>query len=540
MNGLLDAGVNKNIFDLKTAQLRRKIAGIQLHRIERRQQRHSSFQRKPESGTRSAPGFRQHDEKCQHFFSINLQIIMAPAADIFICEERKRIIVFGFGEGIAGSPGNIHRRGSPMHLDKRFKSLIIIGIAVVALMAVVAASGENVSKSPDYKELQLFYKVMKTVEKDYVKDVPEKELLQGAMTGMLQSLDPYSSFLTEDMMKDLQAEMDAEFGGLGIEITLENRVLTVISPIEDTPAFKAGLKPGDKIIKINGEDTKNLTIMKAVKMMRGPKGTKVTLTIMREGFKKFRDFTLTRDIIHVHSVKEQIIEPGYVYLKIVSFQKNTDSELSKAIKAAGGDTGIKGVILDLRNNPGGLLDQAVKVSNMFVDKGLLVYTDGRSKDQRMEFRANTRGKHYKFKMATLINQGSASASEIVSGALQDHDRSLIFGEKSFGKASVQTIIPLDNGGGLRLTTAYYYTPKGQHIQKTGIQPDVDMKEELQKQEESEAKGGAAKKPEYPRPVVDLKNDLVAKRALEWLKSDVTVKQFKEENPKKTKMDTALN
>jgi len=427
-----------------------------------------------------------------------------------------------------------------MHLDKRFKSLIIIGIAVVALMAVVAASGENVSKSPDYKELQLFYKVMKTVEKDYVKDVPEKELLQGAMTGMLQSLDPYSSFLTEDMMKDLQAEMDAEFGGLGIEITLENRVLTVISPIEDTPAFKAGLKPGDKIIKINGEDTKNLTIMKAVKMMRGPKGTKVTLTIMREGFKKFRDFTLTRDIIHVHSVKEQIIEPGYVYLKIVSFQKNTDSELSKAIKAAGGDTGIKGVILDLRNNPGGLLDQAVKVSNMFVDKGLLVYTDGRSKDQRMEFRANTRGKHYKFKMATLINQGSASASEIVSGALQDHDRSLIFGEKSFGKASVQTIIPLDNGGGLRLTTAYYYTPKGQHIQKTGIQPDVDMKEELQKQEESEAKGGAAKKPEYPRPVVDLKNDLVAKRALEWLKSDVTVKQFKEENPKKTKMDTALN
>ena len=195
-----------------------------------------------------------------------------------------------------------------MHLDKRFKSLIIIGIAVVALMAVVAASGENVSKSPDYKELQLFYKVMKTVEKDYVKDVQEKELLQGAMTGMLQSLDPYSSFLTEDMMKDLQAEMDAEFGGLGIEISVENRVLTVISPIEDTPAFKAGLKPGDKIIKINGEDTKNITIMKAVKMMRGPKGTKVTLTIIREGFKKFKDFTITRDIIHVHSVKQQVIE----------------------------------------------------------------------------------------------------------------------------------------------------------------------------------------------------------------------------------------
>ena len=427
-----------------------------------------------------------------------------------------------------------------MQLDKHFKSVIIIGIAVVALMAVVAASGENASRSPDYKELQLFYKVMKTVEKDYVKDVPEKELLQGAMTGMLQSLDPYSSFMTEDMMQDLQAEMDAEFGGLGIEITLENRVLTVISPIEDTPAFKAGLKPGDKIIKIDGEDTKNMTIMKAVKMMRGPKGTKVTLTIMREGFKKFRDFSITRDIIHVHSVKQQIIEPGYVYLKIVSFQKNTDSELTKAIKEAGDDPSIKGVILDLRNNPGGLLDQAVKVSNMFVDKGLLVYTDGRSKDQRMEFRANTMGKHYKFKMATLINQGSASASEIVAGALQDHDRSLILGEKSYGKASVQTIIPLDNGSGLRLTTAYYYTPKAQHIQKSGIQPDVDMKEELQKQEEAELKDGANKKPEYPRPVVDLKNDLAVKKAVEWLKSDVTVKQFKQDNRKKIQQDTALN
>ena len=218
-----------------------------------------------------------------------------------------------------------------MKLNKRLKSVIlIIVMAIAVLMAAVGASGENVSKSPDYKELQLFYKVMKIVQKDYVKDVPDKELLQGAMNGMLQSLDPYSSFLTEDMMKDLQAEIDAEFGGLGIEITLENGVLTVVSPIEDTPAFKAGLKPGDKIIKIDGEDTKNITIMKAVKMMRGPKGTKVTVTIMREGFKKFKDFTITRDIIHVHSVKKQIIEPGYVYLKIVSFQKNTDSELNNS------------------------------------------------------------------------------------------------------------------------------------------------------------------------------------------------------------------
>ena len=428
-----------------------------------------------------------------------------------------------------------------MKLSKHLKSLILVVVMVIAV-AAVGASGENVSKSPDYKQLQLFYKVMKIVQENYVKDVTDKELLQGAMNGMLQSLDPYSSFLTEDMMKDLQAELDAQFGGLGIEITLENGVLTVVSPIEDTPAFKAGLKPGDKIVKIDGEDTKNITIMKAVKKMRGPKGTKVTITIMREGFKKFQDFTITRDIVHVHSVKKEIIEPGYLYVKLVSFQKDTYSELSNTIKEAGGDAGLKGVILDLRNNPGGLLKQAYKVSNMFIDKGLIVYTDGRSKDQRMEFRADT-GKHYKFKMATLINEGSASASEIVAGALQDHDRALILGSKSFGKASVQTIIPLDERMGLRLTTAYYYTPKGQHIQKTGIQPDMNLKEELQKQEESEQDEEARskpKKPVYPMPVVDLENDVVVKRALDWLRSDVTVKQFKEDNQKKIQADTVLN
>ncbi len=430
-----------------------------------------------------------------------------------------------------------------MKLNRHVKSMVLVTVMVIAvLMAAAGVSGETVSKSPDYKQLQLFYRVMKIVQENYVKEVSDKELLQGAMNGMLQSLDPYSSYLTEDMMKDLQAELDAEFGGLGIEITLENGVLTVVSPIEDTPAFKAGLKPGDKIIKIDGEDTKNITIMKAVKMMRGPKGTNVTVTVMREGFKRFKDFTITRDIIHVHSVKKEMIEPGYLYVKVVSFQKDTYSDLSDALKEAGGDANIKGVILDLRNNPGGLLDQAVKVSNLFIDKGLIVYTDGKSKDQRMEFRADTTGKHYKFKMATLINEGSASASEIVSGALQDHDRALIIGSKSFGKASVQTIMPLDERTGLRLTTAYYYTPKGQHIQKTGIQPDVDMKEELQKAEESEQdeEKGKVKKPVYPRPVVDLENDLVVKRALEWLKSDVTVKQFKEDDRKKIKADTALN
>ena len=431
-----------------------------------------------------------------------------------------------------------------MPLDRRVKSAILtILITAGMLMVAVGVRGESTTKSPDYNELQLFYKVMKIVKRNYVKDVSDKELLQGALNGMLQSLDPHSSFLTEDMLNELQAETKGEFGGLGIEITMEKGVLTIVSPIEDTPAFKAGLKPGDKIIKIDGETTKDMTVLKAVKMMRGPRGSKVTITIMREGFNNLKDYTITRDIIHVHSVKKQVVDPGYAYIRILNFQEDTDTELATAIQEVGDDASIKGVILDLRNDPGGLLDQAVKVTNMFIDKGLIVYTDGRSKDQRMEFRANTIGAHYNFKMATLINEGSASASEIVAGALQDHDRSLILGSKSFGKASVQTIIPLDNGSGLRLTTAYYYTPKGRHIQKTGILPDVDMKEEMQKQEEKEAdeaNRGKQKKQVYPKPVVDVENDQVVKKALEWLKSDVTVKQFKIDNQKKNLPDTALN
>ncbi|MCX5871687.1 MAG: S41 family peptidase [Deltaproteobacteria bacterium] len=403
-------------------------------------------------------------------------------------------------------------------------------------------------KSPDYKELKLFRQVMEIVRKNYVKDVTDKELIQGAIGGMLQSLDAHSSFLTEEMFKELQVETKGEFGGLGIEITLDGGILTVVSPIEDTPAFKVGIKPGDKIIKINGEPTKNITLHSAVQQMRGPKGTKVNLTIMREGFKKLKDFTITRDIIHVQSVKKEALDSGYAYVKIVSFQETTDTDLMAAIKELGDDEKIKGLILDLRNNPGGLLDQAVKVTNLFINKGLIVYTDGRVKDQRMDFRASPAGTHYKFKMAVLINEGSASASEIVAGALQDHDRALILGTKSFGKASVQTIIPLDNGSGLRLTTAYYYTPKGRHIQKTGILPDIDLKTEVQKKEEEEtaseeAKNGKKneKRSRFTKETkADLENDVVVKKALEWLQSKVDLKKYKQEHEKPAEDTTALN
>jgi carboxyl-terminal processing protease len=421
-----------------------------------------------------------------------------------------------------------------------FVVLIIVG---VWLFPYAPAVDQALGKSPNYKQLRLFRQVMQIVQKNYVKEVTDKDLIQGAINGMLQSLDPHSSYLTEDLFKELQVETKGEFGGLGIEITLESGVLTIVSPIEDTPAYRAGLEPGDKIIKINGDTTKNITLLKAVKKMRGPKGTKVTLTIMRQGFRKFKDFAITRDIIHVRSVKKQLIDKEYPYIRIVNFQESTDEDLAEAIKEFGGGKGMKGLILDLRNNPGGLLDQAVKVANLFIAKGLIVYTDGRVKDQRMEFRATRGGTHYKFKLAVLINEGSASASEIVAGAMQDYDRALILGTKSFGKASVQTIIPLENGSGLRLTTAYYYTPKGRHIQKKGIEPDVDLKTELEKQQEEEFKKESKKSEKEKRKSrfrprkVDPEKDLVVKRALRWLKSEKTVREFKIEN-KKALPDTA--
>ena len=430
-----------------------------------------------------------------------------------------------------------------MKLKRRaFAVLAIVGIM---LLGTVLVWSETRQTAPDYKQLSLFRKVMEIVEKNYVKEVTGKELMQGALNGMLQSLDPHSSFLKQESLKELQVETKGEFDGLGIEITLDSGVLTVVTPIEDSPADKAGIKPGDKIIKINGETTKNISLIKAVKLMRGPKGTTVTITVMREGFRKFKDYTIARDVIHVHAVRKELIEPGYPYIRVASFQQSTDDDLVSAIKQFGGDEKIKGLVLDLRNNPGGLLDQAVRVAQHFIDKGRIVYTDGRVKDQQMEFRANSAVKHYNFKMAVLINEGSASASEIVAGAVQDHDRGLIVGTKSFGKASVQTIIPMDDGTGLRLTTAYYYTPLGRHIQKTGIEPDVDLKEQLQKQreqeqeEESKTKDKDQAKPNrFQRPTVDLEKDQVLRAAFDWLKSDVTVKQYKQEHKKKEATDKA--
>jgi len=327
-----------------------------------------------------------------------------------------------------------------------------------------------------YEKLQIFSDVLERLKQSYVEEVDSEKLIYGAIEGMLQTLDPHSNFLPPDVYKELQVETKGSFGGLGIEITVRDGVLTIVSPIEDTPAYRAGLEAGDKIVKINGESTKDLSLFEAVKRLRGKKGTDVTITIVREGMAEPRDFTLTRDVIELQSVKYKLLEKHYGYVRVTQFQENTARELGKALKALteenGGD--LQGLVLDLRNNPGGLLDQAIDVADAFLDSGKIVYTDGRVPSQKMEFFAHPQKERYDCPMIVLVNGGSASASEIVAGALQDHHRAVILGTQTFGKGSVQTIIPLEDGSGLKLTTAHYFTPSGRVIQAQGIVPDIEV------------------------------------------------------------------
>jgi len=331
-------------------------------------------------------------------------------------------------------------------------------------------------KDNTYQKLQIFSDVLERLKQSYVEEVDSEELVYGAIQGMLETLDPHSNFLPPDIYKELQVETKGSFGGLGIEITLRDRILTIVSPIEDTPAYRAGLEAGDKIIKINDESTKNMTLFEAVKLLRGKKGTDVTITIVREGLAEPKDFTLTRDVIKLQSVKSKLMDEHYGYIRITQFQENTARELTKALKALNKESGgtLQGLILDLRNNPGGLLDQAIDVADTFLDSGKIVYTDGRVPSQKMEFFAHPQKEKYPYPMIVLVNGGSASASEIVAGALQDHHRAVVLGTQTFGKGSVQTIIPLDDGSGLKLTTAHYFTPSGRVIQAEGIKPDIEI------------------------------------------------------------------
>lgn len=331
--------------------------------------------------------------------------------------------------------------------------------------------------SDKYEKLKIFTDVLAYVERNYVEPVNTEKLIYGAIQGMIQSLDAHSSFMTADVFKELQVETKGSFEGLGIEITIKDGVLTVVSPIDDTPAFRAGLKAGDQILKIEKESTKDMPLMEAIKRLRGPKGTKVTLTIMRKGWTEPKEITITRDVIPIASVKYEKLPDGLGYIRIKSFQETTSQDLEKALreleKAPGG---LRGLLLDLRNNPGGLLPQAIEVADKFISDGLIVYTEGRQ--ERKEYRAHPEGTRKDFPMVVLVNGGSASASEIVAGALQDHGRAILLGSQTFGKGSVQSIYgPLEDGSGVRLTVAFYYTPKGRMIQAKGITPDVRVEED---------------------------------------------------------------
>jgi carboxyl-terminal processing protease len=367
-----------------------------------------------------------------------------------------------------------------MMLKTRTKFAVLLPLLALALLGWMKIELSAAPKAADsnniYQDLRLFSDVLNIVQDNYVEKVDPKKLMYGAISGMLRELDPHSSFLKPEDYKELQIETEGKFGGIGIEITLRDNVLTVVAPLEGTPADRAGVQSNDKIVKIDDHSTQDMSLMEAVQKMRGPKGTKVKLTIVREGERKPLEFELMRDTIAIRSVRARNLEKGYGYIRISSFQSDTTNELRKALDQMEEKNGpMQGLILDLRNDPGGLLDQAVEVSDEFLDEGLIVYTGGRLEGQSMRFEAHKNGKPHAYPMIVLVNGGSASASEIVAGALQDHKRAVIVGEPTFGKGSVQTVIPLRDGAAIRLTTALYYTPSGRSIQAKGIEPDVVVK-----------------------------------------------------------------
>jgi len=370
---------------------------------------------------------------------------------------------------------------------KRAKVIVLLAAFAFLLMSYsgLRAARNSPDNSDMYQYLKLFSDVLNIVQDNYVEKVDTKKLMYGAVNGMLRELDPHSSFLRPEDYKELQIETKGKFGGLGIEITMRDNVLTVVAPLEDTPADRAGVLANDQIVKIDDQPTQDMSLMDAVQKMRGPKGTKVRLTIIRKGEKKPLEFELIRDIIAIQSVKYRTLESGYGYVRITSFQSGTANDLRKALEHLENDNHpLQGLVLDLRNDPGGLLDQAVEVSDEFIDEGLIVYTGGRLESQKMRFEAHKGTKAHGYPMVVLVNSGSASASEIVAGALQDHKRAIILGEPTFGKGSVQTVIPLNDGSALRLTTSLYYTPSGRSIQAKGIEPDIVVKREApQKGEE---------------------------------------------------------
>lgn len=364
------------------------------------------------------------------------------------------------------------------HLIRRSKW--VAGLTLVVLtFALVTPSWERVNAEVKerYSDLQLFAKVLNLVQQYYVEDVDLKKLIYGGIKGMMRELDPHTNFLPPDIFKEFESETSGEFGGLGIEITVQNGVLTVISPIEDTPAWKAGIKAGDKVVEIEGESTKGMSLAEAAQKMKGKAGAKIKLGIFREGFEKPQQFIIARGVVKIKSVKYTDLDDGFAYVRLTSFIENSGEDMEKALKAhLSKHKEIRGLVLDLRRNPGGLLDQAVRISDLFLDEGVIVSTIGRNKKDKEVLYAKRAGTLQNFPLIVLIDEFSASASEILAGALKDNKRALIMGQRSFGKGSVQSVVKLGDGSGLKLTVARYYTPSGRSIQAEGIVPDVSVED----------------------------------------------------------------
>ncbi|MEZ5451709.1 MAG: S41 family peptidase [Thiothrix sp.] len=367
-----------------------------------------------------------------------------------------------------------------MHTRYRVLAGAIAGVLVGATASVslnVFAFRQTIENQPPLDDLQQFSEVYSRIKENYVEDVKDKDLMTNAIRGMLSGLDPHSAYLDEEEFKELQVGTSGEFGGLGIEVGMEDGFVKVISPIDDTPAQKAGLQAGDLIIRLDETPVKGMTLNEAVKVMRGKPDTNIDLMVVREGKDKPFKVSIKRAIIQVKSVKQRMLEPGYGYIRVTSFQAKTTEALMEAAETLKKENKgkLRGLVLDLRNNPGGVLNAAVGVSDAFLESGKIVYTEGRVEDAKMEYTANKGDIIENAPIVVLVNQGSASASEIVAGALKDHKRALIVGQKTFGKGSVQTVLPLDEKTAVKLTTARYFTPSGRSIQAEGIVPDIELK-----------------------------------------------------------------
>jgi len=355
---------------------------------------------------------------------------------------------------------------------KKLPNFLIYFLILFFLFQKVISSENEI-----YKKIDVFGEVLEKINKEYVDEINQSESMDSAINGLLQSLDPYSGYMSPEIFNEMQTETSGEFGGLGIEVTMESGVVKVISPIDDTPASKAGIKAGDYIVKINNTQVQGKSLSEAVELMRGPVGSAIDLTIRRRGEKKALTFNVTREIIQIKSVKAELLEKNIGYIRLTSFNENSAGQIKKEINKFEKNTNLKAYILDLRNNPGGLLSQAIKISDFFLDNGEIVSTKSRQQSENRKWFAKkgdlTKGKT----LLVLINYGSASASEIVAGALKDHKRAILIGENSYGKGSVQSIIPLKNKGAIRLTVAKYYLPSGMSISEVGVSPDIEIDEE---------------------------------------------------------------